>query len=100
MLGLQHHTDPLRFQFSLQPVGDLGRQTLLDLQVPCEQLEDTPELAEADDPIGGADSRCARSRETGAGDACTANGTESRGRRSARRNDRHSGMSWLGTGAV
>jgi hypothetical protein len=49
VLGLEHDAHPLRLQPLLEPVGDVGRQPLLQLQAPREVLHHTHQLGEADE---------------------------------------------------
>jgi hypothetical protein len=51
VLGLEHDTDPLRLELLLNPIGNLGREALLNLKVAREELDDTGELGDADDPL-------------------------------------------------
>src|SRR5262245_25138752 len=53
VLRLEEDADAARAQLGLQPVGDLRRQTLLDLQVACEQLYDPRKFAQSEDPLTG-----------------------------------------------
>src|SRR6185437_8899637 len=51
VLGLQHHTDPVRLQLRVKAGCDLGRKALLQLEIACEQLDDTGQLGEAEDTL-------------------------------------------------
>jgi hypothetical protein len=42
---------PFGSELTLEPVGDLRRQPLLDLEMAAEELDHTTELAEPDDPL-------------------------------------------------
>ena len=51
MLGLEYHPNALGLELPLEPVGDLGAKPLLDLEIAAEELDNTAELAEPDDPL-------------------------------------------------
>lgn len=53
MLGLQDDPDALGCDVELEPVGDLLGESLLDLEVPGEQLDDAGELGEPEDATVG-----------------------------------------------
>ena len=44
---------PFGASSALEPVGDLHRHALLDLQAPGEEVHDAGELGQADDPLAG-----------------------------------------------
>src|SRR4051812_35648494 len=49
VLGLEDHAHAERIELPFEPVGDLRRQALLDLERAREQLDDAAQLAQADD---------------------------------------------------
>src|SRR5215218_10845097 len=51
VLRLEDDSDSLRLQLTLEPIGDLRREPLLDLEVAAEELDHPAELAEPDDPL-------------------------------------------------
>ena len=53
VLGLDHDADALRLELTLEPVGDLGREPLLDLQRARVVLDDARELRQPDDLVVG-----------------------------------------------
>src|SRR5829696_2145210 len=65
VLRLEDDADALGLELTLEPVGDLSRKPFLDLEIAAEELDDTAELAEPDDPVARqiADVRHALERE-------------------------------------
>jgi hypothetical protein len=52
MFGFQHHPNSFGFESCLEALGDLHRQSLLELEVARKELDDAGELGQADDPLG------------------------------------------------
>ena len=97
VLGLEHDADALGRELALQPVGDLRRQPLLDLQRAGEVVDDAGELRQPDDPLAGEVADVRDAARTAAGGARTASGTGCRARRRARRSRRRWGTWWRGS---
>jgi hypothetical protein len=53
VLGVQHHADPLGFQFTIQPVGDLLGEPFLHLRSGREVLDHSGELGQPEDAVVG-----------------------------------------------